>query len=73
MYNVIYDDLELGISKVYLAHNVGTYLEAVKQLHRFEELYMDGAGGKEYPNKKGFYPFRNPRVVSDRNDGRGLR
>ena len=34
------------------------------QLQNFKNRYLNEDGtGKEYPNKKGFYPFSNPRIV----------
>lgn len=32
--------------------------EAIDLLRKFRQQYV----GKQYPNKKGFYPFRNARI-----------
>lgn len=37
---------------------------ANEHLEKFKSLYLDDKGrGKAYPNGKGFYPFKNPKVV----------
>lgn len=56
MYNIFYESN--GVTKSYLSVEV-PYAKAVEMLREFRTRYI----GKQYPNKRGFYPFRNARVV----------
>lgn len=56
-YNVIADNWTNG--KYCLGANVNTYEEAERYVSYYTQTYE----GKPYPNGKGYYPFKNFRVV----------
>jgi hypothetical protein len=57
-YNIAYEK-EDGRTFYYLCEPVTTLEEARKWLNKFKDKYVD----KPYPNGKGFYKVRNPRIV----------
>jgi hypothetical protein len=61
MYNVAYDT-SVGV-KHYCARNM-PLVEAKRQLANFTARYLNADGTpRAYPNGKGVYDVRNPRVV----------
>jgi len=58
MYNVAYDNLNTGKTRMYLG-DVVTLKSAIRWMEAFKEVYI----GKPYPNGKGIYPYHNVRVV----------
>lgn len=63
LYNVAYDRLD-GSTELYLGSHVKTHKEAEVWLKQWKEYYLDKDGKpKAYPNGKGFYQVKNPRIV----------
>jgi hypothetical protein len=56
-WNVVYDRGD-GTTSIYNGVPLNNVKEAEKLLEDFKEKYV----GKQYPNKKGWYSFANPRI-----------
>lgn len=64
MFNVMYENTDTGRVHTYCGDWMHTKDQAEIMLDSFKSRYLNKDGtGKVYPNGKGTYPFRNPRVV----------